>query len=135
MLVIGMVTTVAALPVLTAPAAMSTACAVLDRRVRYEERATAGHYLTRFRAGCAGAICWRAAPCSRARCCWRSTPSWRARAAGCERFPARAVRRRRARHRRGAPRVCAARIGRQLESGRPGGGVRDPPQAAGSGYC
>lgn len=48
-LVLGLATTVAALPLLTAPAAMSTACAVLDGRVRRDEPATALHYATLLR--------------------------------------------------------------------------------------
>lgn len=49
-LLLGLMTTVAALPVLTAPAAMSTACAALDRRVRHDETITVPGYLRALRA-------------------------------------------------------------------------------------
>lgn len=48
-LVVGLMTVAVSLPVLTAPAAMSTACAVLDRRVVDDQPATAGRYLHAFR--------------------------------------------------------------------------------------
>ncbi|MGO4748551.1 hypothetical protein AB4212_07950, partial [Streptomyces sp. 2MCAF27] len=49
-LLLGLLTTVAALPVLTAPAAMSTACAALDRRVRHDETITVPGYVRALRA-------------------------------------------------------------------------------------
>jgi hypothetical protein len=49
-LVLGLATTVAALPLLTAPAAMSTACVVLERRVHHDEPATVAHYAATLRA-------------------------------------------------------------------------------------
>ncbi|MFK4183971.1 hypothetical protein ACI2L4_08125 [Streptomyces sparsogenes] len=49
-LLLGLATTVACLPVLTAPAAMSTACAVLDRRVRHDRTITVGGYVRALRA-------------------------------------------------------------------------------------
>ncbi|RNG20783.1 hypothetical protein [Streptomyces botrytidirepellens] len=49
-LAVGLATAAASLPLITAPAAMSTACAVLDRRVREDAPATAGGYLRALRA-------------------------------------------------------------------------------------
>ncbi|MBI0382246.1 hypothetical protein JBE27_39790, partial [Streptomyces albiflaviniger] len=48
-LAVGLATAAASLPLLTAPAAMSTACAVLDRRVREDTPTTAGGYLRALR--------------------------------------------------------------------------------------
>ncbi|GAA0933920.1 hypothetical protein [Streptomyces rhizosphaericus] len=48
-LAVGLATAAASLPLLTAPAAMSTACAVLDRRVRQDTPTTAGGYLRALR--------------------------------------------------------------------------------------
>ncbi|MDT0549090.1 MULTISPECIES: hypothetical protein [Streptomyces] len=49
-LLLGLSTAVACLPVLTAPAAMSTACAVLERRVRHDETVTVTGYFRALRA-------------------------------------------------------------------------------------
>ncbi|MFD8367621.1 hypothetical protein [Streptomyces hygroscopicus] len=49
-LAVGLATAAASLPLLTAPAAMSTACAVLDRRVRQDAPATAGGYVRALRS-------------------------------------------------------------------------------------
>ncbi|MET7764986.1 hypothetical protein ABZS71_24320 [Streptomyces sp. NPDC005393] len=48
-LVVGLATAAASLPLLTVPAAMSTACAVLDRRVRHDAPSTAGDYVRALR--------------------------------------------------------------------------------------
>ncbi|QLH21905.1 hypothetical protein [Streptomyces sp. Rer75] len=49
-LAVGLATAAVSLPLITAPTAMSTACAVLDRRVREDAPATAGGYLRALRA-------------------------------------------------------------------------------------
>ncbi|MFI8998505.1 hypothetical protein [Streptomyces sp. NPDC053542] len=49
-LAIGLATTVAALPLVTAPAALATACTLLRRRQWYDEPCTAGRYFAALRA-------------------------------------------------------------------------------------
>ncbi|WP_052864363.1 hypothetical protein [Streptomyces niger] len=49
-LAVGLVTAVACLPLVTVPAALATACALLRRRQRYAEPCTAGHYVRALRA-------------------------------------------------------------------------------------
>lgn len=50
MLAVGLCATVACLPVLTAPAALSAACSVLRGAVREDRAATVGRYAAEFRA-------------------------------------------------------------------------------------
>ncbi|POX42251.1 hypothetical protein C3486_05815 [Streptomyces sp. Ru73] len=49
-LVVGLVTAVACLPLVTAPAALATACTLLRRRQRYAEPCTAGRFVRALRA-------------------------------------------------------------------------------------